>query len=67
MLIEIALTIVIIIVIVTEFLKYAVFPYFTEKEIYNDCLYAESFKEDELFKYGINNDYSLRYWGKLCP
>ena len=66
MLIELAITIIIIIVIVTEFLKYAVLPYFTENEIYDDCLYAqESFRENELFKYNINNDYSLRYWGNL--
>jgi hypothetical protein len=69
MIIEIAIIIIIIIVIVTEFLKYVIMQYFTENDIYYDDEYLynqESFREEDLFKYNINNDYSLRYWGKLC-
>lgn len=44
MIVELALSIIIIIIIITEFLKYIIAPYCNKKEICDDCLYEkESF------------------------
>jgi hypothetical protein len=45
-----------VIIVFTEFLKYAVMPYFDKKDIYVGCLHAkETFKEDHLFKKQLYN------------
>jgi len=64
---EIAIIIVIIILVVTEFLKYTSFfgiaPYLSKKDIYDDCQYAkEAFYERDLYKRNIDDRYKLRFW-----
>jgi len=72
MIIELALVILIIIMAVTEFLKYSNFlgliPYDNVYEIQQDCqCVREAFSEDELYKRNVDEKKHLRYWGKLCP
>ena len=63
--VEIALTIIVIIIVFTEFLKYINNTSFLNKP-QCECN-KESFAEDELFKRDIDDRYQLRYWGKMCP
>jgi hypothetical protein len=68
MIIELALTIIIIIVVFTEFIKHTkLFSFATtyknKKNIHDDCQYAkEAFHENDLYKRGVNDRYNLRYW-----
>ena len=69
MVVELALTIIIIIIIFTEFIKYILVKYFSndsepmqnEFKKYN-INNPTDITENTLFKRGINTGYTLRYW-----
>jgi hypothetical protein len=63
MFLEISLIIIIIIVVVCEFLKYAILPYFDKEDIRKRCvMQRESFRANEMFKKRINDsDYHNQF------
>jgi hypothetical protein len=68
MVVELALTIIIIIVIFTEFIKYILVKYFSNGEPMQDGFKKYNINnptditENTLFKRDINPGYTLRYW-----
>lgn len=65
MIVELALIIVIIIVVITEFIKYTIVPYYNDmNEVRYDCHYAkEAFDEKDLYiRTDVDPQLQLRYW-----
>jgi hypothetical protein len=67
MVVELALTIIIIIVIFTEFIKYILVKYFSNEPMQNgfkkyNINNPTDITENTLFKRDINPGYTLRYW-----
>ena len=58
MIVEVALIIVILIIVVSEFVKYNISPYYKRLSIHRDCKKSrESFEENNLFKKRINESH----------
>lgn len=60
MIIEIALIIIILIIVFTEFLKDIFISYFQKNDIHDRCIYArENFEEDDIFNRQLNKSLIL--------
>ena len=60
MIIEIALVIIILIIVFTEFIKYYFFKSIERFE--NPLIFNQPYDENKLFKYNIDKRTQLRYW-----